>query len=309
MRRAKLPLNVKARRGPEGLHLFDRKTGLNVLIDEVSIPAEKWDRAPRHVSIALTNACDLACNFCYAPKSAASLDPDVVTAWLRELDSNGCLGVGFGGGEPALYKWLPKLCEFAARQTSLAVSITSHGHRFNDELIGRLAGNVHYFRISMDGVWSTYESLRRRPFDLLLARIREIRRVAPFGINFVVNAMTVNDLDTAIAIANDLGAFELALLPEVPTAESPGIDARTRSALFTWVENYRGAIPLSINESDALGLPVCTPWPSADQLRGHAHIDAHGVLKRCSYDRVGVVVGHSGVVDALATLRRTMEKT
>lgn len=62
-------LPVKLRVGPDGLHLFDRRTGLNMLFDEIEAPEEQWSRAPRQVSIALTNACDLACSFCYAPKN------------------------------------------------------------------------------------------------------------------------------------------------------------------------------------------------------------------------------------------------
>ncbi len=58
----------KQRRSPAGLHLFDRTTGLNILLDEIRVPASLWSRAPRQVSIALTNRCDLTCDHCYAPK-------------------------------------------------------------------------------------------------------------------------------------------------------------------------------------------------------------------------------------------------
>jgi hypothetical protein len=51
---------LKVRTGPDGVHLFDRNSGLNVLFDEALVPKHRWSRAPRQVSIALTNACDLA---------------------------------------------------------------------------------------------------------------------------------------------------------------------------------------------------------------------------------------------------------
>jgi hypothetical protein len=38
------------------------------------------------VSVALTNACDLSCEFCYAPKVPATLPADRVDRWLAELD-------------------------------------------------------------------------------------------------------------------------------------------------------------------------------------------------------------------------------
>ncbi|HJW91669.1 MAG TPA: hypothetical protein VJ436_13590, partial [Anaerolineales bacterium] len=72
----------KIRIGSSGFHIFDRTTGLNVLLDEVQIPPALWAAAPRQVSIALTNVCDLACPYCFAPKNSATLDIERVTSWL-----------------------------------------------------------------------------------------------------------------------------------------------------------------------------------------------------------------------------------
>ena len=98
------------RLGPSGIHLFDRASGLNLLIDEFVPPETVWAAAPRQVSIALTNTCDLACSYCFAPKTRATLAFDRIVAWLDELDPNGTMGVGFGGGEPTLYRRFADLC-------------------------------------------------------------------------------------------------------------------------------------------------------------------------------------------------------
>lgn len=45
--------------------------------------------------------------------------------------------------------------------------------------------------MSVDGIGSTYESLRGKPFHILRSRIDLLRTLAPVGINFVVNAATV----------------------------------------------------------------------------------------------------------------------
>jgi MoaA/NifB/PqqE/SkfB family radical SAM enzyme len=50
------------------------------------------------------NKCDLACSYCYAPKNRAALNVANVISWLDELDANGCLGIGLGGGESTLYR-------------------------------------------------------------------------------------------------------------------------------------------------------------------------------------------------------------
>ena len=225
----------KVRIGPAGVHIFDRSTGLNILVDEVKTNESEWSLAPRQVSIALTNACELSCPYCYAPKRPASLDFCLLTTWLEELDENGCLGIGFGGGEPTLYRQFPEICRFAAENTNLAVTFTTHGHNLDEGLIARLNGRVHFLRISMDGVGPTYEALRGRPFSSLLHRIRIAKSLAPFGINYVVNKQTIADLDRAISIAVNLGASEFLLLPEKPVNSQGGIDDCTLETLREWI--------------------------------------------------------------------------
>lgn len=82
---------LKTRVTLDGLHLFNRVTGTNILIDEISPSPEYAPAAPRQVSIALTNACDLSCEYCYAPKNPAGLFIRSLSPWLCELDSHGVL--------------------------------------------------------------------------------------------------------------------------------------------------------------------------------------------------------------------------
>lgn len=48
---SRLPSGVKVRRTRIGVHIFDVATGLNVLLDEVSVDPREWDQAPRQVSM------------------------------------------------------------------------------------------------------------------------------------------------------------------------------------------------------------------------------------------------------------------
>jgi sulfatase maturation enzyme AslB (radical SAM superfamily) len=294
---------IKVRVGPAGLYFFNRTTGINILVDEITAPTSTWSPAPRQVSVALTNACDLACSHCYAPKIPGMLEFDRLTGWLTDLDANGCIGVGFGGGEPTLYPRLIELCSYAAKKTNLAVTMTTHAHRLSDQLLNELAGNLHFVRVSMDGVGTTYESIRCCPFDVLLERIAALRRVVRFGINFVVNSKTVRDLDAAVQLAADLGASEFLLLPEEPVGQGDGIDNETTTTLRKWVNGYRGSIPLAVSEGGAKGLSTCNPLSTETGLAAFAHIDASGVMKRTSYDLFGVLIRESGVMTALDKLK------
>ncbi len=288
---------------PAGLHFFDRATGINVLLDEVDLSPDNWSAAPRQVSIALTNVCDLACAHCYAPKNPAALAFDQIAGWLQELDANGCIGVGFGGGEPTLYPRCAELCSFAMKETNLAVTMTTHAHRLSDQMLTELNGNLNFVRVSMDGVGTTYESIRSKSFDTLIDRIKALSRIVPFGINFVVNSSTIRDLQYATKLAAKLGASEFLLLPEVPVRNRQGIDNETVEKLQEWVRGYRGSVPLSVSETGLEGLPTCDPLYAETGLDAFAHIDASGLLKRTSFDAFGISIGESGVLVALNILK------
>jgi len=296
----------KLRSGPAGLHSFNRATGLNILSDEISVPSALWSRAPRHVSIALTNRCDLACAHCFAPKSRDELPYDTLMRWLSELDANGTLGVGFGGGEPTLYRRFSELCRHAARETALSVTFTTHGHHIDSSMADELRGAVHFIRVSMDGVGDTYESIRRRSFPVLQDRLRLIRGISDFGINIVVNERTMPELDEASAVAADAGATELLLLPQVAVRTIGAITDATMQALRRWVDKYSGPLKLCINETHADGFPTCDPLVEERGLHAYAHIDAAGVIKPTSYHVAGVPIGPGYVLDALDQLARAV---
>lgn len=303
MPKKEMKSQFKIRFSPAGLHLFNRNTGANILIDEIVPPSNQWSAAPRHVSIAITNNCDLKCPHCYAPKNQATLPFDNLISWLSDLDENGCIGVGFGGGEPTLCPYLSKLCAYTTEKTNLAVTMTTHAQRISNELLNELAGNLHFVRISMDGIGHTYESIRNRPFDKLLNNISKIQNIVPFGINYVVNSKTIKDLDAAVQLAEDLGASEFLLLPEEPVGRAIGIDNRTRHSFQKWVNEYRGSIPLTVSEGGAEGLPICNPLEAEKGLTAFAHIDASSNVKRTSYDKNGVPIEKDGIIAALEKLK------
>ncbi len=297
---------MKLRPGPSGIHLFDRRTGLNALFDEIVVPEVLWASAPRFLSIALTNACDLSCSYCYAPKAAASLTFARLKEWLLEIDRNGSLGVGFGGGEPTLYPQFADACRFVSDYTGLAVSVTTHAHRLQHQLAVDLRGSVNFVRVSMDGVGLTYERLRGRPFTDLRRKLDIARSIAPFGINFVVNADTFPTIDEAIAVSIDAGAREFLLLPQRQTSRAPSIDVGTTNDLRGWVERYRGSLPLVISESGSESFPTCNPLAKEADLLAYAHLSADGNVKRSSYADFGVAIDNNGVLHALNLLSTSL---
>ncbi len=292
----------KIRFGPDGVHLFQRDTGLNFLLDEISIPIEKWSKAPRQISIALTNQCNLSCIHCYAPKEVAELDFELLKKWLLELDKNGCFGVGFGGGEPTLYRYFAELCQFGAKETGLAITFTTHGHNFSAKLIKKLKGSVHFIRVSMDGVGSNYELIRGKSFNQFLESLTLLKGEIPFGINFVVNKKTINDLNPAIEVCESYGATELLLLPEVCSGLGKGIDDASLTHLKKWVKGYKGSIKLSISEAFKGDFQFIEPCVNEHELQSYAHIDANAVLKINSFNNFGISIDNKKIIEAVQSL-------
>ncbi|TYT74388.1 radical SAM protein [Desulfobotulus mexicanus] len=292
----------KVRLGPDGVHIFDRDSGTNVLLDEIVPPRDRWTFSPRQVSIALTNACDLECTHCYASKTPARLDFESLKQWMLELDSAGCFGVGFGGGEPMLYPKIHELCEFGRTYTNLAITMTSHGHRLNVPLVEALRSSVNFLRISMDGVHHTYEKIRGRSFPSLLEKLSLIKGKIPFGINYVVNEATIIDLTKAAEIAEEFHAKELLILPEAAHGRGKAVTQQTLTQLSDWIGSYRGSLQLSISSAHSELVRSQSPLPCEAEEIAFAHIDANGILKRCSFDSGGQVINDKGIMYAFNKL-------
>ncbi|GAB2190493.1 hypothetical protein MAH1_21010 [Sessilibacter sp. MAH1] len=292
----------KVRLGPDGVHIFDRDSGSNVLLDEIVPPRDRWTFSPRQVSIALTNACDLECTHCYAAKTPATLSFESLKQWMLELDSAGCFGVGFGGGEPMLYPKIRELCQFGRANTNLAITMTSHGHRLSASLVDSLKSSINFLRISMDGVHRNYENIRGRPFPTLLEKLRLIKGEIPFGINYVVNEITVDDLTKAAEIAEEFQAREFLLLPEEAHGRGSVVAEKTLNTLSNWVDSYRGSLQLSISSLHSELIRHEPPLPNEVEEIAFAHIDANGILKRCSFDFSGQLIDDEGVISAFKKL-------
>jgi sulfatase maturation enzyme AslB (radical SAM superfamily) len=119
------------RNEPSGYHFFCRENGTHILVDEVAPVRALWSPVPRVLSIALTNACDLDCYFCYAPKHRARMDFQTVVALAREFDRLGGQEVVFGGGEPTLFPGFYDLIDAVHDTTRLAIGFTTHGHHLS----------------------------------------------------------------------------------------------------------------------------------------------------------------------------------
>ena len=161
----------------------------------------------------------------------------------------------------------------------------------------------------MDGIGETYERLRSASFTAFLASVTNARNAFPFGINYVVNSETVRDLDPAVDIILGLGASELLLLPERPTAARTGIDDATADILSDWIHNNFGRIRLSISSNGIVGdIPIACAFPKETAIDSYVHIDANATLKVSSCDARGIPIRDMAITTALDMLRNRSEE-
>ena len=99
---------------PEGLLLYDRGTGLNVLLD--SFKHENAFDKPLYAQVKVTNKCNLHCDFC-SQRSDAVFDHewtfDELFSLFKYLDEWKLEGIALGGGEPFTF---PRLAELVERR-------------------------------------------------------------------------------------------------------------------------------------------------------------------------------------------------
>ncbi len=130
-----------------------------------------------------------------------------------------------------------------------------------------------------------------------------LRSVAPIGINAVVNAETIAEVDQLAEFAAEVGASELLLLPEQPTVARPGISDADAERLVRWVRAVKPPVRLAISRSGLeASLPVAEPIADESSLDAHLHIDATGVLRPNAYSLVETPVGDS-ILDAVRALK------
>ncbi len=292
---------MKLRATPQGYLVFDRRSGWNVLIDEV-VPKE-FSIAPAMVSFSLTNRCNLHCPHCFVAKGRSDLPFSLLAKWLVELDGNGCLEVGFGGGEPLLHPDFSTICGFVHSRTGMACTITTNGTLLSKEMVESIRGNVDFCRISMDGWGEIHERLRGVPFDSLVSTIGNVAGRIRVGVNYLVNDETVRDLDQVVHLLESLSVEELLLLPEIGARGEILLSDSGISTLRDWVANYGGPLRLRGSERTcAEMLPSVLP-PGDKSLFRYVHVDANGIMKTDSFASAGVPIGSGSFLDAFQLLR------
>lgn len=216
------------------LLLFDRASGLNVLL-EGDETAHIRRVAPRTLLIALTNACNLTCAFCYRDVDSRSLwRYESLMQFCREADEWGVLEVAFGGGEPMLF---PRWSEFINElydTTGLCINFTTNGTLLTEQFLREIAGKIGQIRVSLydDNDWPNTVKL--------LARSS-----ARFGVNWMISPAELPNIERKFGQLVALGVRDFLLIGYKGDDASLHLrpdEIRQFSAFINKVHNALGSI-------------------------------------------------------------------
>lgn len=170
-----------------------------------------------HVTLHLTNGCNMACDYCYVPRDAVAVMGDDTARAAVDLAAgrtpqHGSTGIIFFGGEPLLHKDLiARTVEYAEAQENdgrcFHFKVTTNGLLLDEDFLEYAQRKHMLIALSLDGCAAAHDRHRRDAdgaptFDRVADSARRLLRRFPHA----PALMTVNP-DTAPLYADSVQAL------------------------------------------------------------------------------------------------------
>lgn len=283
------------------LLLFERNSGLNALLEgEETAYLERI--APRTLLIAVTNACNLSCPFCYRNlKARSTWTYESLFAFCREADQWGVLEVAFGGGEPMLFpRWRDFVRELY-ETTRLCVNFTTNGTLLTTDFLHGIAGCYGQIRLSL---YDTYED---NDWPQSVARL--VDAGARFGVNWLIIPAELVRIEEKFARLWGMGVRDFLLISYKGPDPRLHVSSQDYSRLADFVNQVYsqsgGSISIKLDVCWGDHLPqVPRLFAEDDCLAGDEFlsITSDKRLKPCSFHHEGIAV------DSLEDVRSYWER-
>src|SRR5262245_28035059 len=228
---------------------------------EIESGAQVLRSVPTRVWFALTGRCNLACLHC--PRIAGvSSDVDMDRELFRRVRDQIVVNaeeIDFGGnnlGEQMIHPdFFTALEQF--RAAGCRILLTTNGTKLSTETATALARQGVRLRISVEGMGTTYEQIRRASWDKLMAGLRAFRQAAhdhpeagaSLEFAMTVFADNVHQLPELVATAKELGAdrlFAQHLLPKNEDQKLQSLFFHRKSANETFAKTEQLASELGL---------------------------------------------------------------
>lgn len=228
-------------------------------------------RAPRVAMFGITNACNLACDFCSRDVARPSAwTVATAAAALRGLHDAGTLEVAYGGGEPFAFRGFAELVAELDATTTLAQHVTTNGTLIDDAMWARYAGRFGMVRLSI------YDETWRAAAATLSAYGQR------WGANVLVDRAALATLPARLAALAAAGCHDVSLLAYVGPDAARHLDAAGDRRLAAVI----AASPLPCRVSVCFGDRLAVPRLFADDCgagRDFISITPDRRVQSCSF--------------------------
>lgn len=172
---------------------------------------------PLQVGINLTDICNLKCRHCSRKNLLNSENSCFIKRWkevIDELAFNGVFQIFLTGGEPLLHPEILEIIEYI-KSKNIFVAILTNGILLTDKLVYKLdsllVDEFDYIQISVDGIGSTYEDMRRgAKFTDIKERLELLKKhVVKTQVAMVVNEITYKEMLEVyqLCLKNDINSI------------------------------------------------------------------------------------------------------
>ena len=179
---------------------------------------------PPHMSIELTEGCNLRCSYCYRESDSTKLShmPTAELLMLIEkLWEAGLRTVELTGGEPTVHRDFRNILRFCTEKFAM-VGVLTNGTRLSDGLARQFAemGNKLMYSVSLDASTPELHDARRGVPGAWAKTTKNITRLVALGVairvSMVVDEQNFDDLENTLLLAKSLGAKVFSYSPLLP---------------------------------------------------------------------------------------------
>jgi len=170
------------------------------------------------IQIHPVRRCNLRCQHCYSssgPEESGELPIAALEGFLEAAVREGFNAVGLSGGEPLMYRPLPRLLE-SARSLGFYTTVTTNGLLLSKRRLLELAPHLSLLAVSIDGVPESHDRMRGLPgaFERMRAKLDHVRAAGvPFGLIFTLTFANLHELAWVAEFAAAEGARLLQIHP------------------------------------------------------------------------------------------------